>query len=149
MCTKGSRSSRLAGSRLVTVTWQPAADGEYGRCSRHSATGALDQHPVCPGWTRALVNSIRYAVSHAVGRHAASSKVELRWLGDEVAGGDADVLGERAVVHLGEQGAPRVERLVTVAGRRVTDDRVDDDLVAGLVDTRRVAAQHDRQLVGG
>src|SRR5664280_2096787 len=67
-----SARRRLSSSRLVAYTRNPAA--------RASAIAAVATPPPAPctstlppGGTPALVNSIRYAVSHAVGRQAASA----------------------------------------------------------------------------
>ncbi len=65
-------------------------------------------------------------------------------LGHQVGAGDDDLLGQRALVHLGQQRAPRVQRLVTGPPGR-GDDGVDDDLVAVIIDARAVAAQGHRQ----
>ena len=59
-----------------------------------------------------------------------------------------DALGERALVALGQQRALRVERLVG-APVGVADHRVDDDLVAVLVEPGGVAAEDHRQPVLG
>ena len=59
--------------------------------------------PTRPRRSRPRARSIRYAVSHAVGRQAASAKRQLRRLRDEVAPGHRDPLGERARALLGEQ----------------------------------------------
>ena len=49
----------------------------------------------------------------------------------------------------GQQRAARVKRLVAVSGIRVTNHRMDDDLVACCVDPSSVAAEHDGQLLLG
>ena len=68
-------------------------------------------------------------------------------LGDHVALGHDDALGERALVLLGEQRALRVERLVAGPARG-DDDRVDDDGAAVLERAGAVAAEDHRELVG-
>jgi len=67
------------------------------------------------------------------------------WLRDEAF---TSTVVQRPVVHLGEQRPLRVEGLVA-AEVRVADDRVHDHLVALLVDSRPVAAEHHRQPVRG
>ncbi len=71
--------SRLALSRLVAKTRSPAA---FPSTIAAVATRRRrpDEHGV-PGRTPALVNSIRYAVSQAVGRQAASAKLSPAGLG--------------------------------------------------------------------
>ena len=83
-------------------------------------------------------------MSHAVGRQAASSKESEAGLGTRLRRGHDDLLGEGALVALGEQRPAGVVGLVT-GPRRVTDDAVHDDLVAVLVDAGRVAAEDHRQ----
>jgi hypothetical protein len=51
-------------------------------------------------------------------------------------------------VQLRQERPARIECLVAATGRRVADDRVDDDLGAVGRDAGRVAAQHHRQPVG-
>ena len=138
--------ARLASSRLVAQTTSPAA--------RPSTIAAVATPPPAPctstrspGLSPLCVKSIRYAVSHAVGRHAACSKDRPAGLSHEVARRHDHLLGERALVALGQDAALRVERLV--AGPvGVADERVHDDLAAVVGHARRVAAQHHRQPVG-
>lgn len=70
----------MASSRLVAKTRSPAA-----LPSTMAAVATPPPAPCTstesPGRTPALVNSIRYAVSHAVGRQAASSKESSLGLG--------------------------------------------------------------------
>jgi hypothetical protein len=71
---------------------------------------------------------------------------ELRGLRDEIRERHGNTLGERALVLLGQQRAARIERLVPAPVRR-GDDTVHDDVVAVLVDARRVGAEDHRQLL--
>ena len=61
-------------------TRSPAAAAEHDQRGRHPAAGALHQHGVA-GRTPDWVKSIRYAVSQAVGRQAASSNDSSAGLG--------------------------------------------------------------------
>ena len=107
--------------------------------------GALNQHGV-PGLAPDCVKSIRYAVSHAVGRQAASEG-EPGGLSTRLAGGTrtrqntpaAPQTARRAGWVVGGVGADEV---------RVVDHRVDDHLTAVVGDARRVAAQDHRQPIG-
>ena len=99
---------------------------------------------VWPGFRPPWTKSIRYAVSQAVGRQAASSKRQRRRLRYDVAPRHRDPVGERALVALGEQRPPRVLGLVAAPGR-VADHRVDEHLVAVLVEAGGVAAEDHRQ----
>ena len=92
------------------------------------------------------MKSIRYAVSQAVGRQAASSNDSEAGLGTTLRAGHGDLVGEGALVALGEQRPLRVEGLVARPAR-VADDRVHDDLVAVLVEAGGVAAEDHRQRV--
>ena len=103
---------------------------------------------VPPGCTPELVKSMRYAVSHAVERHAAVSHDIDSGLGTTLPAGTSDLLGERPVVQLRQERAARVEGLVAAPAVR-RDDGVDDDLVAVGVDAGAVAAEDHRQPVGG
>lgn len=80
--------TRFASSRLVAHIRYPAA--------RPSMTSAVATPPpapwtstVPPGATPDLVNSIRYAVSHAVGRQAASRKLRPAGFGSRLRVGTA------------------------------------------------------------
>ena len=80
--------SRLAASRLVAKTSMPVA------AARAIAADATPPPTPCtstlsPGETRALVKSIRYAVSHAVGTHAASENVRSDGLSTRFQAGTA------------------------------------------------------------
>ena len=90
------------------------------------------------------VNSIRYAVSHAVGRQAASSNESAGGFGTRFRRGTATRSASVPGIELREERALGVERLVAVpAGAR--DHAVDDHLVALLVDAGGVAAEDHRQ----
>ena len=109
-----------------------------------AAAGALHQHGLAGACSSPRVKSIRYAVSQAVGRQAASSKDSDAGFGTTLRRGHGDLVGERALVALGEQRPLRVEGLVA-GPRRVADHGVDDDLVAVLVEAGGVAAEDHRQ----
>ena len=91
--------------------------------------------------------SIRNAVSQAVGRHAASSKLSAAGMGTRFAAGHHNEFRKRPVVTLRQKTASRVEGLVATAGGRVANDGVDDDRVALRVDARRVTTENPGQFV--
>ena len=138
-------TARFASVRPVTHTRRPAA--------LPSAINAVATPPeapctsmVWPGRRPDFTNSIRYAVSHAVPMQAASANDRPAGFGSTLRARHDDVVGERALVLLGEQGALRVERLVAdPAG--AADHRVDDDLGAVLQHAGAVAAEDHRELV--
>ena len=100
------------------------------RARRHAR--AREQHPVGGQPRRRQARRLR--------------ERELRRLGHEVAPRHRDPLGERPGVALRQDRAPRVQRLVA-APSRVRDHRVDDDLVAVLVEPGGVAAEDHRQRI--
>ena len=104
------------------------------------AGGALHEHRLTGAQPRA---GGEHAVRGEPGDGQAGRFLERqrRRLGQQVAGGNHQVLGERAVVHLGEQRARGVERLVATTGDGVADHPVHDDLATGVVDAGGVAAR--------
>ena len=89
--------------REVTQTRSPAWRAEHDQRGRDPATGALDQHGLSRAAAPAAMNSIRYAVSQAVGRQAASAKRQLGRLVDQIRRRHPDPLGERPRVALRQQ----------------------------------------------
>jgi hypothetical protein len=83
-----SARARFSSDRLVTHTRSPAAAP-----SRSAAVATPPPAPctstVAPGATPEFVNSIRYAVSHAVGRHAASANESAGGFGTRLRAGTA------------------------------------------------------------
>ena len=102
---------------------------------------------VSPACSPPRVNSIRYAVSHAVGRQAASAKDSSAGFGTRLRRGTATCSASVPVVHLGQQRAPRVERLVAAAGTGSPITACTTTSLPVLVDARRVAAEDHRQPV--
>ena len=89
-CAPISRArARLSSSRLVANTGSRPPARSMMSARRHAPTGAL-HGTESPGLRPDCVKSIRYAVSHAVGRHAASANDRPRRLRDHVVSRDGD-----------------------------------------------------------
>ena len=137
-----SARARLASSRLVASTFRPPA-----RARMISAVATPPPAPctstVSPALSPPWVKSIRYAVSQAVGRQAASSKDSEAGLGIRLR--PARPPGRRRCPGGARRAASASGRGSRRRSRRVADDGVHDDLVAVLVDPGGVAAEDHRQ----
>ena len=128
---------------------QPGARGRARSAAVATPPPAPWTSTVSPGRAPGGVNSIRYAVSQAVGRQAASAKLSSAGLSTRLAAGTRTWLGQRAGIALGQQRAAGVVGRVGAGEVRVVDHRVHDHLAAVLGDPGRVAAQDHGQPVGG
>ena len=138
---EGTRPLALvaAGSKHL----EPAGTRQRDQCGRDSAAGALHEHRVA-GLQVALDEE--HAIGRQPRRRQAGGLLEAHRsrFGDHVGPRHDDLVGEGALVPLGEQRALGIERLVT-APVGAADDCVHDDLVAVLVEPGRVAAENHRQ----
>ena len=121
--------------------------GEHDRRGGDPAAGTLHQHG--PRTGEARTGGEHPVGGQPGGRHRRSVlPAHRRRFGHHVAPGDHDLLGERAGVQLGQEGASGVERLVATARVRFADHRVDDHLGAVVEHPCAVAAQDHRQPIG-
>ncbi len=97
-----------------------------------------------PAFSPPWVKSIRYAVSHAVGRQAASSKLSEAGFGTTLPRGTA-TLSANVPWCRSLSSERRGSKVSSPRPGRVGDHRVDDDLVAVLVEPGRVAPEDHRQ----
>ncbi len=130
--------SRASGTLLLAsarhVHHEACCTAEHDRRSRDTAPAPWTRTD-WPGRRSARLNNIRYAVSHAVGKHAASANDSPARLRHEIARGSGNALRERARhSSLREDVEVLGERLV-LPGRPVHEHRVDHDLPAVDRDT--------------
>ena len=141
-----ARGRRLASSRLVTHTRSPAAAAERRPARSPPRRRRPAPAPCRPAASPDWVNSIRYAVSHAVGRQAASSKISPAGLGTRLRRGTTT--RSASVPWCTSDSSERRGSSVSSPGQPgIAIDGVHDDLVAVLVDAGAVAAEDHRQPV--
>ncbi len=133
----------LSSCRLVDPDPEPGSRAQPDQGGRDAAAGALHEDGVAGPQPR-------LREEHPVGRQPRRRQAgrllpaQRRRLGHEVAPRDDDLVGERALIPLRQQGPLGVHRLVA-AELRVADDGVHDDLLPVVRHPGRVAAEDHRQ----
>ncbi len=121
---------------------------DHDRGGGHTTTRTLHQHGATTGGRQSgPVDD--HPVGGQPGRRQAGGLLEGQrcGLGHEVAPRYGHHLGKGSLVQLREQRTPRVKRLVAATRGRVTDDRVDDDILAVRAHAGRITPQDHRQPV--